>query len=435
MPKKQANERVIELLRIVGLEDKAGAYPAQLSGGQKQRVAIARALASDPEMLLCDEATSALDPMTTQSILSLLQKINRELGITVVLITHEMAVIRQICNKVAILDGGKLAEQGTVDDVFMHTKSAAGRRLFGILPDQEEIPPQPAIRIGFDGEAAYRAALMEEAEENAIAARLARYESALSAAEAALASLAELWEGKQAVDGEALRECAEALRVRAEALLRQEKDTQARLSHDSRLLPQLKRAVDEVEQRLEDFGVLDDLYRTASGNVRGARKIPLENYLLQYYFRRVIIAANVRLTRMSDGRFSLCQKQEEGLGGKAGLALDVLDRHTGKVRDVGTLSGGESFLASLAMALGFADVVQARRGGVRLDTLFIDEGFGTLDEETLLRALNVLQELAGGRRLIGVISHVAALKECIPRKIEVCASPAGGSAVRVVCED
>ena len=288
---------------------------------------------------------------------------------------------------------------------------------------------------GFSGEDDYRAALVDEAEENAMAARLARYESALSAAEAALASLAELWEGRQPVDGEALRRRTEALRARAEALLRVEKDAQARLSHDSRLLPQLKRAVDEVERCLEDFGVLDDLYRTASGNVRGARKIPLENYLLQYYFRRVIIAANVRLTRMSEGRFSLCQKQEEGLGGKAGLALDVLDRHTGKVRDVGTLSGGESFLASLAMALGFADVVQARRGGVRLDTLFIDEGFGTLDEETLLRALNVLEELAGGRRLIGVISHVAALKECIPRKIEVRASPAGGSAVSVVCED
>ena len=154
VPKKQANERVMELLKIVGLEDKANAYPAQLSGGQKQRVAIARALASDPEMLLCDEATSALDPMTTQSILALLQKINQELGITVVLITHEMAVIRQICNKVAILDGGLLAEEGTVDDVFMHTTSAAGRRLFGILPEQEEIPPQSAIRIVFDGESA-----------------------------------------------------------------------------------------------------------------------------------------------------------------------------------------------------------------------------------------------------------------------------------------
>ncbi|MFR5853878.1 MAG: methionine ABC transporter ATP-binding protein [Lachnospiraceae bacterium] len=154
-PKKQANERVMELLKIVGLEEKANAYLAQLSGGQKQRVAIARALASNPEMLLCDEATSALDPMTTQSILELLKKINAELGITVVLITHEMAVIRQICNKVAILDGGKLVEQGTVDDVFMHTKSAAGKRLFGILPENEDdVPTQPALRIVFDGSAA-----------------------------------------------------------------------------------------------------------------------------------------------------------------------------------------------------------------------------------------------------------------------------------------
>jgi len=157
IPKKQANERVRELLKIVGLEQKATAYPSQLSGGQKQRVAIARALASDPEMLLCDEATSALDPMTTQSILELLQEINTRLGITVVLITHEMAVIRQICNKVAILDGGKLAEKGTVDEVFLHTKSAAGKRLFGILPDREM--PQPreaALRIVFDGAAAER---------------------------------------------------------------------------------------------------------------------------------------------------------------------------------------------------------------------------------------------------------------------------------------
>ena len=125
----------------MGLEDRCGAYPAQLSGGQKQRVAIARALASQPDVLLCDEATSALDPMTTQSILSLLQDINQRLGITVILITHEMAVIRQICTRVAILDGGHLAEEGTVDEVFLHTQSEAGRRLFGILPQEpEEIP-------------------------------------------------------------------------------------------------------------------------------------------------------------------------------------------------------------------------------------------------------------------------------------------------------
>lgn len=152
MDKKKANERVMELLKIVQLEDKANAYPIQLSGGQRQRVAIARALASNPEVLLCDEATSALDPMTTQSILALLQQINRDLGITVVLITHEMAVIRQICSRVAILDGGKIAEEGTVDDVFVHTRSAAGRRLFGIIPSEHEeaLPEVPALRIVFD---------------------------------------------------------------------------------------------------------------------------------------------------------------------------------------------------------------------------------------------------------------------------------------------
>lgn len=150
--REKANARVKELLAIVGLESKMNAYPAQLSGGQKQRVAIARALASDPEILLCDEATSALDPMTTQSILELLQDINKRLGITVVVITHEMAVIRQICNRVAILDGGKIVEEGTVDDVFVHTKSAAGRRLFGIIDEQEEENESlRALRIVFDG--------------------------------------------------------------------------------------------------------------------------------------------------------------------------------------------------------------------------------------------------------------------------------------------
>ena len=154
VPKAEANKRVMELLEIVGLTSKANAYPAQLSGGQKQRVAIARALASNPEVLLCDEATSALDPMTTQSILSLLQDINRRLGITVVVITHEMAVIRQICNRVTIIDGGEIVEEGDVDEVFTHTRSAAGRRLFGIVSSEPHDEPHftDAIRIVFDGD-------------------------------------------------------------------------------------------------------------------------------------------------------------------------------------------------------------------------------------------------------------------------------------------
>ena len=152
LPRREADKRVMELLEIVGLQDRAKAYPAQLSGGQRQRVAIARALASQPEVLLSDEATSALDPMTTQAILNLLKDINRRLGITVILITHEMAVIRQICDRVTILDGGRIAEEGTVDEVFMHTRSEAGCRLFGNAPQVPEEEPQgPAIRLVFDG--------------------------------------------------------------------------------------------------------------------------------------------------------------------------------------------------------------------------------------------------------------------------------------------
>ncbi len=150
--KRQARKRAMELLEIVGLPDKADAYPVQLSGGQKQRIAIARALASDPEVLLCDEATSALDPQTTDSILKLLQKINKEQGITVIIITHQMSVIEQICNRVAILNSGLVAEIGDVESVFSNPKSKAGRRL--VSPDLAQPAAQwdiPVARVAFNG--------------------------------------------------------------------------------------------------------------------------------------------------------------------------------------------------------------------------------------------------------------------------------------------
>ena len=127
--KKDAEARAYELLETVGLKDKAKAYPAELSGGQKQRVAIARALASDPEILICDEATSALDPQTTKSILDLLKKINKEYGITIVIITHQMSVIKEICNKGAIIEDGSLLVKGKVTDIFANPKSDASKRL------------------------------------------------------------------------------------------------------------------------------------------------------------------------------------------------------------------------------------------------------------------------------------------------------------------
>ncbi len=152
--KTEARSRAMALLKTVGLPDKAGAYPAQLSGGQKQRVAIARALASEPKVLLCDEATSALDPTTTDSILKLLQAINRERQITVILITHQMSVIEQICHRVAILDQGRVMECGAVQEIFANPKTAAARRL--VFPDgagMDFYSQTPMARIAFNGSA------------------------------------------------------------------------------------------------------------------------------------------------------------------------------------------------------------------------------------------------------------------------------------------
>ncbi len=150
--KKEFEERAMELLELVGISDKALAYPAQLSGGQKQRVAIARAIATNPKVLLCDEATSALDPNTTKQILELIKDINKKLGITVIIITHEMKVIESICDRVAIIDASNIAEIGTVSEIFANPKSKIGKQL--ILGDvilKEIVSGGKKLRIFFDG--------------------------------------------------------------------------------------------------------------------------------------------------------------------------------------------------------------------------------------------------------------------------------------------
>ena len=165
VPKKEANKRAQELLDMVGLGDRAEAFPAQLSGGQKQRVAIARALATNPKVLLCDEATSALDPTTTESILELLKNLNRQLGVTVVVITHEMRVVERICSRVAIIADSRIAEMGSVQDVFLNPQTEAAKKLVlpsragkleGFSSDSENRAVDECrgrlIRLAFDGE-------------------------------------------------------------------------------------------------------------------------------------------------------------------------------------------------------------------------------------------------------------------------------------------
>lgn len=173
----EARARANELLEIVGLRDKALSYPSQLSGGQQQRIAIARALATNPKVLLCDEATSALDPSTTNSILDLIHDINQKLGITVIVITHQMNVVERICNKVAILEKGRVVEEGSVEEIFSHPKSEAGRLL--VYPDNisnkdKIINASNSVRIVFNGaEAANKPLVSTLAIEKSIYANIA----------------------------------------------------------------------------------------------------------------------------------------------------------------------------------------------------------------------------------------------------------------------
>lgn len=150
-----AKEKAIDMLNRVGLTDKIYSYPSELSGGQKQRVAIARALINDPDILLCDEATSALDPISTQSILELLKKLQNDLNLTIVLITHEMSVIEQVCNKVAILDDGKVVEQGNISDIFVNPHSVAAKKLLFLQETHGSLKQdRQALRLIFDGQKA-----------------------------------------------------------------------------------------------------------------------------------------------------------------------------------------------------------------------------------------------------------------------------------------
>ena len=180
---------------------------------------------------------------------------------------------------------------------------------------------------------------------------------------------------------------------------------------------------------------MDVLARTAAGTLSGKAKIDLETYVQITYLDRILRRANLRLMTMSSGQYEL-KRQEEGEDkrGKSGLDLNVIDHYNGSERSVKTLSGGESFQASLALALGLSDEIQACAGGIRLDSMFVDEGFGSLDEEALNQAIRSLSGLSEGQRMVGIISHVGDLKERIEKKIVVTKNSRGsdpGSTVAV----
>ena len=189
-------------------------------------------------------------------------------------------------------------------------------------------------------------------------------------------------------------------------------------------------AIADVEKRWMMVGPLAD---TANGNLSGKEKIMLETYVQMAYFDRIIERANTRFMVMSGGQYELKRRREaDNNRSQSGLSLDVVDHCNGTERSVKTLSGGESFKASLSLALGLSDEIQASAGGIQLDTMFVDEGFGSLDEESLQQAMRALNGLAEGNRLVGIISHVPELREKIDRQIIVRKDRSGGSRVEVV---
>ena len=229
--------------------------------------------------------------------------------------------------------------------------------------------------------------------------------------------------------GEAKTQDEKALRLERGQLAEQRdaQEAKARLLHARR--ESNRQALAAIQKTDEQTGRLrrraeqtELLYRTAAGTLKGTARVSLEQYVQTAYFEQAIEAANLRFYEMSGGQFELRRRQDEGA-----LELDVLNNYTGRQKPVGSLSGGQSFMAALALALGFSDVVQSYAGGVEIDTLFIDEGFGSLDDDTLEKALETLNRLSGSGRLIGVVSHVAQLKERIDRQIIVHKTPKGSS--------
>ena len=283
---------------------------------------------------------------------------------------------------------------------------------------------------GFDSEAAYRAALRPEGERQRLRGALTGWQGDRQAAQTLLRDLEEMWSGREEADTRLLDAQLRAQTDALRAMDAREHALMNRCAQNRDALEALQKNLQRLERARVRFGEANGLYLTATGQLPGANKLPLENYILQYYYSRVIAAANRRLERMSDGRYYLRSKTESVGNAKSGLGLTVMDFNTNREREVSSLSGGESFIASLSLALGFADVVQAESGAARVEAVFIDEGFGSLDEETLHRALDALEDLSGGRRLVGVISHVAELKDYIEPRIIV-DKTARGSRVRV----
>lgn len=270
---------------------------------------------------------------------------------------------------------------------------------------------------------AYDAAVKAVTDQNTVITKL----------NAAITEAENILKNTEEVDTAADRDRQDAITNRQKEIKEQSKTVHSRQNANRHALEEIEkneREIVELETRLTWVKALSD---TANGTVYGKDKIMLETYIQMTYFDRIIARANTRFMVMSGGQYELKRRKEaDDKRSQTGLELDVIDHYNGTERSVKTLSGGESFKASLSLALGLSDEIQSSAGGIRLDTMFVDEGFGSLDEESLDQAIRALLTLTEGNRLVGIISHVAELKERIDRQIVVTKEKSGGSAVRIM---
>ncbi|MBR6220133.1 MAG: SMC family ATPase [Clostridia bacterium] len=281
---------------------------------------------------------------------------------------------------------------------------------------------------GFADAQAYKLAKLPEKDRADIEKRLKAYGEQRKSLSDQVDHLSQRLAGKARADLTGMEQQLREWRAENEAAGAAEAALTKKLALHEDALNEIRDALRQRKRKEEHWAVVRDLYNCCAGIAGGNRraKLTFEAYVQQYWFKQVVAAANKRLTVLTDGLFTLrCKEEARDRVRQSGLDLDVLDRGTGQWRDVSTLSGGESFLASLALALGLSDVVQARSGAIRMDAMFIDEGFGTLDDNALRNSLRVLAGLADGQRLVGIISHVRELEERIEKQIVVSKTPQG----------
>lgn len=315
------------------------------------------------------------------------------------------------------------AEQQTVN----YRKLAEEKQALLQYPDQKAL--EQAI-LAVQDEAARMEQQLKQAENN-----LNRRREQQAAEEAAINVLRQRLQSAPTEDAAALRQQLAEVNSRRQDLQRRRQELANRLHQNSAAAEQLSKSAAARERAAARWGWLKALSDTAGGTLTGKERLLFETYIQRTYFDNIISMANLRFAGMTDGQYELKRREEPmDLRSKSGLELDVIDHYNGSERSVKTLSGGEAFKASLSLALGLADVIQAGAGGIKLDTMFVDEGFGSLDEKSLGQAVRILNELSGGQRLVGIISHVGELRERIDRQIIVSKNRSGGSSVRIMAE-